>query len=157
VFFTNRGEEIGSKILTMITSDKLMINNSIRIFKTNWVNLLAIFLATYLFNILVTMSRQQDSIWTSLSIALFGGLFGIIAYGAIFWAGFLLLIFIFDLLLFKSNKAVTAKLILEWFLISIPFAYWLIEYQEWVFLVGLLAFLIGQFIRKPKIISILLE
>lgn len=134
-----------------------MMNNSIRIFKTNWVNLLAIFSAAYLFNIVGTMSSQEDSVWTSLSIALFGGLFGIIAYGAIFWVGFLLLIFIFDSLLFKSNKGVTAKLILEWFLISTPFAYWLIEYQEWVFLVGILAFLIGQFIRKPKIKSILLE
>jgi len=131
------------------------MNLTLKIFKTNWVNLLSVFVSVYFFIIAAEMSNQQESFKESLSIAVFGGLFGILYYGMIFWISFLLLLFLIDLILIKNTRNLEAKLFLEWFIISIPFSYWFIKYQEWILLIGCIAFLIGQYLRKPKIFELL--
>ena len=99
---------------------------------------------------------MQHDLFTSLKIAFLGSVFGIILYGAMFWIGFLVLMFILDMLLMnKQMKNVNSRLLLQWLIISIPFVYWLVKYSEWIFLVAVLAFLITQYIRKEKILKIL--
>jgi hypothetical protein len=75
-----------------------------------------------------------------------------------FWLGFFMLIGILDVVLFSFNKEpryTNYKLALEWIVISSPFIYWLIKYNQWIFLVAILAFLIGQYLRRPFIFRIL--
>ncbi len=128
----------------------------LNVFKTNWINLLGIFLAVYLSYIAITLAEMQHDLFTSLKIAFLGSVFGIILYGAMFWIGFLVLMFILDMLLMnKQMKNVNSRLLLQWLIISIPFVYWLVKYSEWIFLVAVLAFLITQYIRKEKILKIL--
>ena len=129
---------------------------NLKLFKTNWINVLGIFLAVYLFLIAVALANQENSFFASLLEALIGGLISVVGYGSVFWIGFLLVLFILDMLLLNTDaKNVTARLFLEWVIISIPFAYWLIKYSEWVFLVAIIAFLISQFVRRRMVVDIL--
>lgn len=86
-----------------------------RIYLTNWVNVLGIFLATY---ISIVISDINNFPYT-----LFFSLYSIIGYGFMFWCGFLTLILILDFILISSNSIIFKILIIEWFIISIPFAY----------------------------------
>ena len=55
------------------------------------------------------------------------------------------------LLLVRSQNNLRQKLLLEWAIISSPFVYWTIKYQQWIFLVAVIAFLITQFLREKLI------
>jgi hypothetical protein len=118
-----------------------------RIYLTNWVNILGIFLATY---ISIVISDINNFPYT-----LFFSLYSIIGYGFMFWCSFLILILILDFILINSNNIILRILIIEWFIISIPFAYWCIKYNQWIFGVAIVAFLLTQFIRKKSIIKII--
>ena len=118
-----------------------------RIYLTNWVNILGIFLATY---ISIVISDINNFPYT-----LFFSLYSIIGYGFMFWCSFLILILILDFILINSNNIILRILIIEWFIISIPFAYWCIKYNQWILGVAIVAFLLTQFIRKKSIIKII--
>jgi hypothetical protein len=69
-----------------------------------------------------------------------------------------LLIALLDVVLVSFNREpryTNYKLALEWIIISLPFIYWLIKYNQWIFLLAILAFLIGQYLRRPYIFKIL--
>jgi hypothetical protein len=76
----------------------------------------------------------------------------------IFWIGFITFLLILDLIMFsflREQQYVTLKLTMEWLIISAPFIYWFLKYGQWIFLVAVFAFLLGQYLRRPYIIRIL--
>lgn len=132
------------------------MNIKFLILKTNWINLLGIFISVYVFSVSVALSNQEHGLFDSILEALIGGFILVFGYGLTFWVGFIFLITMLDILLLGSNtQNISIKLILEWFVISIPFVYWVIVYSEWIFLVGIIAFLITQYIRKQQILNII--
>src|SRR5690606_30492435 len=126
----------------------------LKIVLTNWLNIVAIFIAVYVAAFISAIIIDKFT----FSEALFGTTYGTLGYGMIFWLGFLILITLLDVILFSFNKQpqyTKYKLGVEWVLISSPLIYWLIRYNEWIFLVAILAFLVGQFLRKAYIFKIL--
>lgn len=126
----------------------------IKIVLSNWVNVLVIFVAVYIVGFISAMIKDKFT----FSEALFGTTYSVVGYGMIFWIGFFIVVALLDVLLFSFNKQsqyTNYKLAFEWLLISLPFIYWLIKYNQWVFLVAVLAFLIGQYLRRPYIFKIL--
>lgn len=133
------------------------ISNIKQVFKvvfTNRINVLVIFVSVYLFGFFSAIINEQFSIGE----AIFGTTYGIVLYGMMFWTGFIMCILVLDIVLFSfytEPKYTTYKLAIEWVLISSPFIYWVVRYNQWIFLVAVLAFLAGQYLRRPYIIRIL--
>jgi len=72
-----------------------------------------------------------------------------------FWGLYITELIIFDLLfIVKDQSNLKSKLIIESLLISLPFIYWIISHKQWIFLVGVLVFLITQLIRQNLIIKV---
>jgi hypothetical protein len=125
-----------------------------RIVFTNWINALTvyscIFLALFIGDLIPGISTIKEALYNT-----FGSL---IVHYLHFWLGFTLLIALLDVVLFSFNREpryTNYKLALEWIIISLPFIYWLIKYNQWIFLLAILAFLIGQYLRRPYIFKIL--
>jgi hypothetical protein len=126
----------------------------IKILLSNWVNLLVIFIGVYIGGFISAKIYDRFTV----SEALFGTAYSVILYGMIFWVGFITCIFALDVIMFsfhKEKQYTTVKLVIEWSIISAPFIYWLIKYNQWIFLVAVLAFLLGQYLRRPYIIKVL--
>ena len=117
------------------------------IIKTNWVNIVGVFLVTlfYVFiNALLHSATPEQ--------AAFGAFLLVCAYGFMSWGFFILALILYDLIFIVSNqRKLKAKLLSEWANISAPFIYWTIKYSEWVFAVAIIAFLITQLLRAKKI------
>jgi hypothetical protein len=123
---------------------------------TNWINVVSIFIATYIAEI-ISYVILSDTF--TFRIALFAPLFSIILYGMMFWGFFLMTIIFLDTLFFSIDinpKYTIYKLVAEWVLISSPFIYWFVKYNQWIFLVAAFAFFVGQFLRRKKINKLLL-
>lgn len=120
----------------------------------NWVNVVVIFVAVYVAGLISSMINDKFT----FNEALFGTTYSVVGYGSIFWIGFFIVIALLDVLFFSFNREpryTNYKLALEWIIISSPFIYWLIKYNQSIFLVAILAFLIGQYLRRPYILKIL--
>lgn len=141
---------------------KYFPNNSIistvrQVFKivlTNRINLFTIFIAVFIAIFIFNMVNAKFA----LGEALFGATYLVLGYGIMFWTGFIFCVLVLDIVLFsfyKEPQYTTYKLAIEWFLISLPFIYWIIRYNQWIFLAAVLAFLLGQYLRRPHIIKIL--
>jgi len=125
-----------------------------KIVLTNWVNLVIIFVVVYVAGFISAMINDKFT----FSEALFGTTYSVVGYGLLFWRGFFIVIALLDVLLFSFNREpryTNYKLAIEWIVISSPFIYWLIKYNQWIFLVAILAFLIGQYLRRPYIFKIM--
>lgn len=125
-----------------------------KIVLSNWVNVLVIFVIVYVAGFISAMINDKFT----FNEALFGTTYSVVGYGSIFWIGFFIVIALLDVLLFSFNREpryTNYKLVLEWVIISTPIIYWLIKYNQWIFLVAILAFLIGQYLRRPYIFRIL--
>lgn len=128
------------------------MKNSFKILATNWVNLLGVFMITFLSVFLNSYFNYS----ATLTQAFYGTCILVCYYGIIFWVGFTILLIIFDLIFIISFKRIYEKMIiLEWLIISLPFIYWTIKYKQWVFLVAIIAFFITQMVRKKLIEKIL--
>jgi hypothetical protein len=120
----------------------------IRVALTNWINVIGIFLISYLF---VIVYEIKDFPFILLS-----ALFLLIGYGIVFWFFFIVTIFILDFTLFnQSTKFVYEKLFAEWIIVCTPFLYWIFDNKYPYFFVQIIAFGITQYIRKNKILKIL--
>ena len=65
---------------------------------------------------------------------------------------FLVSLIVLDLLIILRNRNhLKEKLLIEWLIISSPFIYWTIKYNEWIFAVAIVAFLLSQLIRERLI------
>lgn len=126
----------------------------LKIVLTNWVNILTVYICLF---VSLFVSELIPGIAT-LKDALYNTFGSLIVYYLSFWLGFSMLIALLDVLFFSFDKQAqytNYKLIFEWLLISLPFVYWLIKYNQWIFLVAILAFLLGQYLRRPCILKIL--
>ena len=110
-----------------------------KIIKTNWINIIGILIAVYLYSLMLNLFDADKSL--NFIQVVFSPLILILLYGAIFWALFIMLLIIFDLLFIVKNKEnLKKKMILETFIIATPYVYWLIVYDEWIFLVAIVTF-----------------
>jgi hypothetical protein len=126
----------------------------LKIVLTNWINFLVIFIALWVAGFLSALLIDNFS----FSEALFETVFALLGYGMPFWISFFIFIGILDIVLFSLNKEykfTIYKLAIEWLFISSPYIFWLIKYHQWIFLVGMIAFLTGQYLRKTHIYRIL--
>jgi hypothetical protein len=121
-----------------------------KILKTNWINIIGILIAVYLYALMLNLFDADKSL--NFIQVVFSPLILILLYGAIFWALFILLLIIFDLLfIVKNQENLKEKLILETFIIITPYVYWLIVYDELIFLVATVTFFITQTYRRKLI------
>lgn len=44
---------------------------------------------------------------------------------------------------------------IQWGLISLPFIYWVFYYEEWIFLVAVIAFFVTQNLRRIRIVKLM--
>jgi hypothetical protein len=117
------------------------------VIKTNWINITGVFLITYFYVITDVLLHSGTFIQ-----AIVGGLISICLYGMMFWGLFVVSLIALDLLVIMRNKNhLKEKLVIEWFVISSPFIYWIIKYREWIFVVAIIAFLITQLLRERLI------
>lgn len=127
------------------------MKDTFKILATNWINLLGIFIITFLYVFLNSYINFSATLYQ----AFFGAFMSVCLYGIIFWSGFVILILILDLIfIVKPKNNLKLRLMIEWLLISIPFIYWIIKYNQWVFLVAILTFLVTQIMREKKILKI---
>lgn len=124
-----------------------------KIILSNWINILGIFIVSVILISLNTFIFTDANI----IISIFGALVSVCYYGLIFWILFLLSLLILDvILLFLNLKSLRLKLFLEWLIISTPFVYWSIKYNQWIFIFGIISFLFTQYLRE-KIIKQMLK
>lgn len=119
----------------------------VKIILTNWINLCFILSAVYLYSFVIAYSDKTFNFNDSI----FSATYLIFYYGILLWAGFMLCILILDTVLFgfyKKSEIIEYKLFFEWIVISLPFIYWLVLYNEYIFLVAIISFSIGQYFRK---------
>ena len=121
-----------------------------KIIKTNWINLVGVFIAVFIYAIVLNLTDINVS--RNLFQSILPALILVCLYGVLFWALFILLLVVLDLIfIVKDQTNLTAKLLIEWLIISSPFIYWAIRYREWIFVAAILALLITQFIRQKRI------
>jgi hypothetical protein len=124
-----------------------------KILTTNWINILGVFVATLIYAVILNHSDSNLSYNIFQSIV--AGLILICLYEMIFWGLFIISLIVADLLLIVwSQKLLKQKLLIEWLLVSSPFMYWVIKYQDWISLIAIIAFLITQLLREKLIIKI---
>jgi hypothetical protein len=118
-----------------------------KVIKTNWVNIVGVFTITYFYLIAEVLVHSGTFVQ-----AILGGLISICLYGMMFWGLFILSLIVLDfLIIVRSQDRLKLKLLAEWLLISIPFIYWTMKYNEGIFAVAVFAFLISQLIRSSLI------
>jgi hypothetical protein len=106
--------------------------NSLNIFFTNWINIVVIFIVTYISGVISALIVTQLTLIESL----FGSVFLVAFYGIMFWIGFIICMFLLDIILFGFNREIKhtkMKLFIEWLIVSLPFIYWLLNIVNGVF------------------------
>jgi hypothetical protein len=122
-----------------------------KVFLTNWINVLGIFIVALAYAIIINYNDQNVS--RTLLQSFLAGLILVCLYGMMFWAILVVSLIILDWLLIRKNdNNLKVKLVIEWFIISSPFIYWTIRYDEWIFLVTVLAFLVTQLLREKLLV-----
>lgn len=118
-----------------------------KILFSNWINIVGILVVLFCYTFLNSLINFQ----ATFIQALFGAFLLICFYGIIFWLGFLILIFILDLILIiPTQKSLKIGLLMEWLIISTLFIYWAVIYKEQrvLYIIAIIAFLISQMIRE---------
>jgi hypothetical protein len=125
---------------------KQHMNLSLKIYLTNWINLLGVSLAALICFLPIVRSFSEVCIMY----------FFILFYGSIFWIGCLAVMLVLDLL-FMNGKHLNTKLFVQWIIISSPFIVLFAIAREWVFVITVLTFAFTQFLRgrwiKRKILN----
>ncbi|CAG5074757.1 hypothetical protein DYBT9623_05445 [Dyadobacter sp. CECT 9623] len=123
-----------------------------KILTTNWINILGVFIAMLLYSII--FNQLNNDLGYNIFQSIVGSLILICLYGMMFWGLFVVSLIVADLLLIVwDQKHLRQKLLIEWLIISSPAIYRLIKYQEWIFLVGIVAFFITQLLREKLIVK----
>ncbi|MGN6265791.1 MAG: hypothetical protein ACTHM5_08960 [Ginsengibacter sp.] len=130
-----------------------------KVLLSNWIQFIAIYLGFYFAIIGSKIFESNNYSWSS---TLFQSLLTIplliIVYGLDLLWKFFVAIFILDILLFAFNNRWTKeKLIVEWFIISIPFVNAAFEYKYWAWLTISALFLLTQLYRNKIILRIINE
>ncbi|WP_299462645.1 hypothetical protein [Mucilaginibacter sp.] len=114
--------------------------------------------ATYLWCIINSFFQMNSvsDLPGTLVRGVVGGAILVLFYGAMFFAGFMIIMLFLDIILLRQNaKYLRVKLISEWILGSSPFVYWTVIYNEWIFAVAIVAFGGAQLLREKRIVSII--
>ena len=95
---------------------------------------------------------------TNLSYNIFqsilAALFSVCGFGMMFWAFFIISLAVLDMILIIPNRNnLKTSLIIEWLIISSPFAYWTIKDHEWIFAAAIITFFITQLFREKLIVK----
>lgn len=123
-----------------------------KIIVTNWVNILGIFLVMLFYSVI--FNQFNNDLNYNIFQSIVAALIVICLYGMMFWGLFVVSLVVLDLLLLVRDQGnLRSKLLLEWAIISSPFVYWSIKYQEWGFLIAVIAFLISQLLREKLILK----
>ena len=127
-----------------------------KIIKTNWINLVGVFIAAFVYAIVLNINDTNVS--RSVFQSFLPALILVCLYGILSWILFMVLLVVLDLIfIVKDQTNLTVKLLIEWLIISSPFIYWAVRYREWVFVAAITAFLITQLIRQKRIIRYVKE
>jgi len=129
----------------------------VRIIKSIWIIFVVLLFGTIILGII---SETFDAIsvkgdWGNIfKIGILGSIFSFFTYGVIFWPPVLILIFLIEIIGLNNRinfKGLKNIFIIEWLLISTPFALWAIteDYLPWFYFIAILA--IGQYIRLNTI------
>ncbi|PLK44198.1 hypothetical protein [Emticicia sp. TH156] len=128
-----------------------------KIILTNWINIVGVFVAVFLYSVIYGLTND-DGVSRNFLQAILASIILIALYGIILWIGFIVALVALDFLLIVFNeKHLKLKLVAEWFIISSPFIYCAIIYeqQRWIYLVAVAAFLISQLLRQKLIIKVI--
>lgn len=126
-----------------------------KIILTNWINICGLFITVF-FTCIFILYREGTTM--NIFQMIIASLMSVCLYGMIFWGLFVVLIVFFDLILIVFNqKHITLKLLIEWVLISSPFVYWFFKYDEWIFAVAVVSYLVTQLMRKRLIMKAISE
>lgn len=124
-----------------------------KIIKTNWINIIGVFIAVFLYAIALNLIDTNVS--RNVFQSVLPALILVCLYGLVFWVLLILLLVILDLLLIvKKPNNLTIKLLIEWLIIGSPFIYWAVRYGQGIFIAGVISLLITQFIRWKRIKAI---
>jgi len=121
---------------------------------TNVIHIPGFYLTAYLSIILFkVLGLDTTQSWTEVLLSnLFLLLLTFLIYGLPILAGLHLILLILDSLAFAYLKLkVRWALIIEWMIISIPFFYWAVRYEFWMWFTLSISFLITQLMRKDSI------
>ena len=125
-----------------------------RVFKivlSNWINVVGVFTIVLTYATIITW---QDHTQYNLFQALLAAGIGVCLYGFIFWATFISQLIILDILFFGlSEGGIKIKLLIEWIIISAPFTYGIVKYNEWILAIGIVGFAVSQCIRAKRIMN----
>jgi len=125
-----------------------------KIIKTNWINIVGVFIAAFLYAVILNMNDVNVS--RNVFQSILPALMLVCLFGFMFWVFFIVLLIILDLLLLvKSRSKLIGKILIEWLVISSPFIYWAVMYKEWIFVIAVIAFLITQMMRIKNINKVL--
>lgn len=118
----------------------------IKIILSNWINLLLIFCSAYLYAFFTAFFDETFSLTECFSSANYL----IIFYGLPFFMAFIIFVFVLDIILFGfiSYKNIYNKLLIELGIISLPYLFWVIQYNQYIFFVAMVAFVLGQYFRS---------
>lgn len=118
-----------------------------KVIKTNWINIIGVFLAVFISAFILNLNDINVS--RTLFQAIVSSLILVCFYGIMFWGLLIISLVILDfLLIVKNANNLKVKLLLEWLIVSAPFIYWTVRYNEWIFLTGIIALLVTQLLRE---------
>ncbi len=121
-----------------------------KIIKTNWINITGVFIVTFVYAIILNLNDVNVS--GNILQSILAALILVCLYGIMFWILYIVLLVIFHLLFIAKNQNnLISKLLIEWFIISIPFVYWGIKYQKWILIAAIVTFLVTQLFRTKSI------
>jgi len=123
------------------------------VIKTNWINIIGVFVAAFLYAIFLNLSDENIS--RNFFQATLSALILVCLYGVMFWVLFVISLIVLDLVfIVKDQRRLKIKLLSEWLIISLPFVYWAIRYKQWIFFICIVAFLITQILREKLIVRL---
>jgi hypothetical protein len=136
------------------------IKTKLKIISTNWINMAVIAVATYLWCIINSFFQMNSvsDLPGTLVRGVVGGAILVLFYGAMFFAGFMIIMLFLDIILLRQNaKYLRVKLISEWILGSSPFVYWTVIYNEWIFAVAIVALGERSYLEKNELCQLLIR
>lgn len=123
-----------------------------KVIKTNWINIAGVFLTVFIYALILNLNDPNVS--RNLFQVIVSALMLVCLYGIMFWGLLIILLVILDLILITRNQNnLKIKLLVEWLIIASPFIYWVIRYNQWIFLVGIITFLLTQLLREKLIVK----
>lgn len=124
-----------------------------KILLTNRLNIIGVFITVFLYT-LIYNCVIDDGVTRNLFQSIIAAFLFLFLYGIIFLIAFLIALIFLDLILIIPNqKNLKIKLLLEWFIVSIPFVYLatIYERQRVIYLVAVVTFFITQLLREKLI------